>query len=107
MVVKVLDVAYRLMDPVQTGPHPVGQDPTLIGEADAPVVPVEQCAPEPPLQLADGVAHRRLPDLQFVGRAGEAVVAGHDGERGEALNGWEIAGGGTGGARASRIGGID
>jgi hypothetical protein len=78
------------VDTGQTGTHTIGQDPALSGEAYPPVIPIEQGAAEPPLQLADGVTNRRLADLQFICRAGKAVMAGHDGERVQTLNGREV-----------------
>ena len=86
VVVEVLNIPDCLVDSRKSGTNSIGQNPALGGEAYPPMVPFEEGAAEPSLQLSDGVADRRLPDLQLVGCAGKTVMSCHDGERVETLD---------------------
>tara|TARA_Y100001001_G_scaffold79359_1_gene77475 strand:+ start:5146 stop:5289 length:144 start_codon:yes stop_codon:yes gene_type:complete len=46
---EILDVADGLVDAGEAGSDSVGQDPPLLGEANAPVVAIEESTPKPPL----------------------------------------------------------
>ena len=79
---EIWDVADGLVNPSQAGSHSVGEDSALLGEADTPVVPIEEGTPEPALELPDGMTHRRLSHFKFFRCAGKAVVSRHDGKSG-------------------------
>ena len=54
-----------------------------VGQLDVMGRTVEQACPELVLELADARGHRRLDDVEPVGRAREAALFGHGDERGE------------------------
>ena len=89
-ILHVLYVPYRLMYPGEACSHAIGQDPPTVGQADSTVVPLKEGTSEPPLQLTDRVAYGRLAHLEFLGSAGEACVAGHDGEGRQPLDGGQV-----------------